>query len=138
MLKGKNSLELEKLADDINQSIRDGARQDVEYWEEMRNKILLEKSVVFLKEKHREIVSKQRRLISRLRAERGVEAVPDRSSREDFGPCFEFQRGNCKFGDGCKYSHALPSDDTSLAMLKRAEEGEEAAGDTEEKMVDMT
>merc|ERR1719317_1083132 len=28
-------------------------------------------------------------------------------------PCFNFKNGNCKFGDGCRYSHAVGSSGVS-------------------------
>lgn len=49
--------------------------------------------------------------------DRGRYGGGDRGERSSGGPCYAFQKGECRFGDRCRYSHEGGSSNRSYGIM---------------------
>eukprot|EP00607_Mallomonas_marina_P001968 CAMPEP_0182428010 /NCGR_PEP_ID=MMETSP1167-20130531/20951_1 /TAXON_ID=2988 /ORGANISM="Mallomonas Sp, Strain CCMP3275" /LENGTH=496 /DNA_ID=CAMNT_0024610633 /DNA_START=57 /DNA_END=1544 /DNA_ORIENTATION=- len=84
LFRGKSSVELTRLVDDILKSLREGRRSDVEYWEHMISEVRIECSRMRLREIHQSLLKKQLDVL-RIWREREQEKKEKRHDDEEDG-----------------------------------------------------
>lgn len=69
LLRGKTMQQLDDLQHDIDKSLREGKQSDVEYWEQLKAEVLIQRAKAVIQDIHVKLLEQQFDLLSRIRSE---------------------------------------------------------------------
>lgn len=119
LLKGKSVAELDALESDIEKSLREGRGADVEYWEMMRNEVLVQRAKAEVQATHVQLLKQQLSLLAEKRVESKSALLQTAASVRQ------------SRADGAGDSNASASEEKALVPIEMADREEKMEQDDE-------
>ena len=134
---GKSLAELKQLQEDIDRSIREGKRSDVEYWEQMSHAVGVQRAKATVSKTHQSLLEKQLEVLSRLHDEARSASASEAAARSSSSSSSSSGRGGGGgggSGEAAGGGEKSVDDELFSAELQKAEQGR-GFDEMEERMV---